>query len=395
MSTVWRRRIKSRSRGSGVLPAALFVVTAMSCLTTGWFVPDQLLVWPGVLLGLAAAVALVWRRRRPLAVLAVTALCTMGMGALGFLLTPFIMGPLLAAQYCVALSRGRSTTWYSASAAAAGMGVAGLGLTPSLRGSMFIVFINPVGWVLLTAAFGSYVRVRREYAAARVEHQEREREELARHRVVQERMRIARELHDVVAHHLALANAQAGTAARLARSDPAQAVEILEHLSGTTAEAMREMKRTVGLLRQESDTSQDLLPAPGLEQLPDLLDTCVEAGLKVSVEVHGEPRVLHPGLNLTAYRIVQEALTNVTKHAATGTARVRLAYTLSDLTITVANDGSPRDAICQRRNERGFGLVGMGERVFAAGGSFHAGPRPQGGFEVFCSLPLNDERSAP
>ncbi|MFF0225803.1 sensor histidine kinase [Streptomyces sp. NPDC004629] len=397
MSTAWRRRTTSRSRTSGIaLPAALFVVTAVSCLTTAWFLPDSLSMWPSVLLSLAASAALWWRHRRPLTVLAVTALCTMTLGALGFLLTPLVMGPLLAALYSVALRTGRSTTWYSASAAAAGMGLAGLGLTPSLRGSMFVVFINPVGWVLLTAAFGSYARVRREYAAARAEHQEREREELARHHVVQERMRIARELHDVVAHHLALANAQAGTAAHLARSNLAQAVEMLEHLSGTTAQALREMKRTVGLLRQDGDTPDDLLPAPGLEHLPGLLDTCAEAGLDVSVEVRGEPRVLHPGLNLTAYRIVQEALTNVTKHAASATARLRLTYTPSDLTIAVTDDGSPRGgAVRRRRTERGFGLVGMGERALAAGGSFRAGPRPQGGFEVLCSLPLNDdERSA-
>jgi signal transduction histidine kinase len=304
----------------------------------------------------------------------------------------------LTAQYSVSLRTDRLTTWYSASAAATGMVLAGWGLSSSVRHSLIIAFANPAGWVLLTAAFGSYVRVRREYAAARAEHMEREREELARHRVVQERMRIARELHDVVAHHLALANAQAGTAAHLARSDPARAMEMLEQLSGTTAEALREMKRTVGLLRQDTDASDERVPAPGLEQLPDLVAGCAEAGLDVSVEVEGDPRLLNAGLDLTAFRIVQEALTNVTKHASTPRARVRLVYTSHHLSVAVTNDAAPHGRALPSRTDRGFGLVGMRERVLAAGGDFRAGPRAQGGFEVICSLPLNnndDERPAP
>lgn len=405
MRTVRRHWATSDSRAFGIaIPAALFVVTAGGCLVTGWVVSEPLALWPGLLLGFAASAVLHWRHRHPSAVMVVTTLCTMAMGALGFLLTPLLMGPLLVAQYSFTLRTDRRVSWYSASAAAVGMILAGLGLTSSLRHSLVIAFVNPAGWVLLTAAFGGYVRVRREYAAARAEHMEREREELARHRVVQERMRIARELHDVVAHHLALANAQAGTAAHLARSDPARAMEMLEHLSGTTAEALREMKRTVGLLRQDTDTSDELVPAPGLGQLPDLVATCAEAGLDVSVEVEGEPCVLNAGLDLTAYRILQEALTNVTKHAATPSARVRLAYTPYHLTLTVTNDAAPHaDAAPQAdvtppRADRGFGLVGMRERALAAGGSFRAGPRAHGGFEVLCSLPLNsndDERSAP
>ncbi|MFD5450567.1 sensor histidine kinase [Streptomyces sp. NPDC003470] len=398
METAWRHRPGYRSRTLGTaVPAGLVLVTAAGCLATGWLVSAPLAQWPGFLLSLVAGTALHWRHRHPLPVLAVTTLCTVAMGAVGFLLTPIIMGPLLVAQYSVTLRRHRRTAWLSASITAASMIVAGLGigLGAGLRHSLIIAFINPAGWVLLTAAFGSYVRVRREYAAARAEHMEREREELARHRVVQERMRIARELHDVVAHHLALANAQAGTAAHLARSNPDRAVEMLENLSGTTAEALREMKRTVGLLRQDTDTSEELGPAPGLDQLPDLVTTCSEAGLDVRVEVRGEPRALHPGLDLTAYRIVQEALTNVAKHAATSRARVRLAYTAHDLTVAVTNDADPRAGAAPRRAERGFGLAGMRERVLAAGGSFRAGPRARGGFEVLCSLPLNDdERSA-
>jgi signal transduction histidine kinase len=398
MRTTWRRWTGNEPWASGiVVPAALFLVTTAGCFVTGWLVSESLPLWPAVLLSFVACAAVRWRHRHASAVMAVTTLCTVGLGALGYLLTPLLMGPLLTAQYSVSLRTDRKATRTSVSAATAGIVLTGVWGTSSLQHSMILAVVNPAGWVLLTAAFGSYVRVRREYAAARAEHIEREREELARHRVVQERMRIARELHDVVAHHLTLANAQATTAAHLAQSNPAQAIDMLNHLSGTTAEALREMKRTVGLLRQDTDTSDELAPAPGLEQLPDLIATCSEAGLDVSVEVEGRPRPLNPGLGLTAYRIIQEALTNATKYAATPAARVRLVYTSSDLTLLIANDTPQYGDASPPPSQRGFGLVGMRERALAAGGTFRAGHSGQGGFEVFCSLPLNndDERPAP
>jgi signal transduction histidine kinase len=269
------------------------------------------------------------------------------------------------------------------------MAVSGLFLT-TFQHALILSSINPAAWVLMVAAFGSYVRVRREYAAARAEHAAQEREEEARRRVIEERMRIARELHDVVAHHLALANAQAGTAAHLAVSNPEQAFEIVARLPETTAAALRELKATVGLLRQDTDPDDEIAPAPGLGQLPDLVRTCSAAGLDVAVAVEGEPRRLTPGLDLTAYRIIQEALTNVTKHAVTRAARVRLAYTPHHLTLTITNDAPDIHGTAARRSpaESGFGLLGMRERALSTGGTFHAGPR-DGGFEVTCALPLN------
>ncbi|MGV9941099.1 sensor histidine kinase [Streptomyces sp. NPDC003401] len=398
MRTIWQRWAGSGPGTSGiVVPAVLFLVTAVGSLVTGWLLSEPLALWPAVVLSFVACAAVRWRHRHTSAVMAVTTLCTVGLGLLGYLLTPLLMGPLLIALYSVSLRTDRRATGISVSAATAGVVLAGLWGTSSLQHSIILAVVNPAGWVLLTAAFGSYVRVRREYAAARAEHIEREREELARHRVVQERMRIARELHDVVAHHLALANAQATTAAHLARSNPLQAIDMLEHLSATTAEALREMKRTVGLLRQDTDTSDDLTPAPGLGQLPDLIATCSEAGLDVSVEAEGRPRPLNPGLDLTAYRIIQEALTNATKYAVTPTARVRLVYTPHGLTLLVANDTAPYGDAPAPPSPPGFGLIGMRERALAAGGTFRAGHSGRGGFEVFCSLPLDndDERPAP
>ncbi|WVO35991.1 histidine kinase [Streptomyces sp. FXJ1.172] len=204
-------------------------------------------------------------------------------------------------------------------------------------------------------------------------------------------MRIARELHDVVAHHLTLADAQAATAAHLARTHPGQALDMIGMLPQTTSAALRELKATVGLLRQDtdSDTGDGLAPAPGLRDLPGLVDACATAGLAVTVTVDGKPRGLTPVLDLTAYRIVQEALTNVSKHAVTPTARVRLAYTPHHLTVTVTNDTGPRRPATSGALKGGFGLVSMRERATAVGGTFHAGHRPRGGFEVDCTLPLD------
>jgi signal transduction histidine kinase len=215
--------------------------------------------------------------------------------------------------------------------------------------------------------------------------------------VIQERMRIARELHDVVAHHLTLANAQAGTAAHLSRTDPDQAFEIMAKLPDTTAAALRELKATVGLLREDTDTADDVSPAPGLRQVPALVDACSAAGLEVTVTVEGQPRRLTPGLDLTAYRVIQEALTNVTKHAATRTAQVRLAFTPHYLTLTITNETAPDRPVTAPGSGRGFGLLGMRERALSTGGTFSAGRRPQGGFEVACSLLLSspDESAAP
>nr|WP_309049207.1 histidine kinase [Streptomyces sp.] len=353
-------------------------------LTRAVAAEEPLVLWPGLMLSVLACAALLRRRSHPLLVLLVTTVCIMTEGFLGYLMTPLLMGPMLLAQYTVSLRPDRRTTWYTALAAAAGIALVGF-ITTDFPHEWIIGLVNPAAWVLMVASFGSYVRVRREYAVARADHAAQERDEEARRRVIQERMRIARELHDVVAHHLALANAQAGTAAHLARTRPDQAIAMIEKLPEVTAAALRELKATVGLLRQDTD-SQELAPAPGLDQLPQLVETCASAGLDVSVSTEGQPQALTPGLDLTAYRIVQEALTNVTKHAATPSARVRLDYTAHYLTLTITNEaGSPPSAAAA---SRGFGLLGMRERALSAGGTFHAGPRPGGGFEVACALPL-------
>ena len=200
-------------------------------------------------------------------------------------------------------------------------------------------------------------------------------------------MRIARELHDVVAHHLALANAQAGTVAHLIRTHPVQAETILVDLTGTTSTALREMKAAVGLLRQADDQQAALDPPPGVGQLPDLVASFASAGLTVTITTEGPAQPISTGTDLTAYRIVQEALTNVAKHAATGSADVHLTYLPDRLGITIVNDAGGTPPAAARGP--GYGLIGMRERAMSVGGSLRADRRPAGGFEVTAELPLH------
>jgi signal transduction histidine kinase len=254
---------------------------------------------------------------------------------------------------------------------------------------------------LVAGVLGHSVRNRRAYLAAveeRARRAEESRDSEARRRVAEERLRIARELHDLVAHQITLANAQATVAAHLFDARPEQTRKSLEELVGTTADALDDLRATVGLLRQAGDAPASAEPAPGLSRLPALLDSFRRAGLVVSVHQEGTARPLPPGVDLTAYRIVQEALTNVTKHAGTGSARVHLAWNRDRVTITVADDGESArtappvstgpSASTAADRPPGYGLIGMRERATAVGGHLSAGRRPEGGFLVSTRLPL-------
>jgi signal transduction histidine kinase len=251
---------------------------------------------------------------------------------------------------------------------------------------------GPSLWLLLPAALGAEAHLRLAYTdavRARAEHAERTREEEARHRVAEERMRIARDLHDVVAHHLALANAQATTVAHLMDRDPGTARAMAGDLGGTISAALRELKATVGLLRQSDDPQAPLEPAPGLGQLPDLAAAFRAAGHAVTVTTDGDPQPLSAGVDLTAFRIIQEALTNVAKHAPASEAHVRIDYAPRLLRLTITNDtGSPRPTA----GGTGYGLIGMRERATSLDGRLHAGPRPGGGFDVVAELPLHPDK---
>lgn len=352
--------------------------------------PDAM--WPTIGYGaLACAVLMGWQRTRPRTTTVVTAGCVAGACALGHLLTPLLLGPLMLALYRLGVLTRRSTVRRFYFLALALVIPAALFLDP-LPHPWPMKVISPFAWLMLPVALGNAVRLGIAYVSAvqqRAEFAERSRESEARQRVVEERVRIARELHDVVAHHLTLANAQAGTAAHLARTHPEQVAEILGGLSGTTASALRELKATVGLLREDDGPDAPLGPAPGLHRLDELTSACAAAGLEVHVACEGTPRPLTPGVDLTAFRIVQEALTNVTKHAGARSAHVRLRYGIDHITLTVSDDGPGGAPPPEPPHAQGFGLMGMRERALSVGGSLlRAGHRPEGGFEVTTRLPL-------
>ena len=352
-----------------------------------------------IVMGVACLV-LFAHRSRPRTVTVVNAVCIVTATALEYVLTPLLLAPVMAATYWLTTRTGLRTARLYALTTVVALVVTSAVFDPSFASSPVPRSIGYCFWLLLPLAAGSMTRLRRAYVAsvqARAEHAERTREEEARLRVTEERMRIARELHDVVAHHLALANAQAGTAAHFALTDPPRTKKILTGLTGTTSSALRELKAMLGLLRHDGGPAAAALdPSPGLARLPELVSTCAVAGLTVTVTTSGEPRPLTPGVDLTAYRIVQEALTNATKHAATGSAHVRLAYAESRLRITVTNGEPPGTAkVPTAAPGRGFGIMGMRERAHTVGGEFHAGPRPGGGFEVATSLPLSPAAPEP
>ncbi|MBB5933650.1 sensor histidine kinase [Streptomyces zagrosensis] len=350
---------------------------------------------PGLGIAAAACLALLWRRRHPGAVVAFTTLCASITGGLGYLITPIVLLPVLVALYELTVRAPQRTARLCCVAVIAVVVFASLRSEQNDQ-SWKERAIPPAFSIVLSAVQGSAVRARRAYLDAvhtRAEHAERTREEEARQRVAEERVRIARELHDVVAHHMALANAQAGTAAHLTRTRPEQAAKILVELTSTTASALRELQATVGLLRQPDDPddpddhAEPLEPAPGLGRLPELVSAFAAAGLQVTVTVDGEQRPLSPGVDLTAFRIVQEALTNVAKHAAASAAQVRLAYAHDRLTLTVSDNGGT--APQPPAPGSGFGLIGMRERARSAGGHFQAGHRLEGGFAVTAELPIH------
>ncbi|MGW1712203.1 sensor histidine kinase [Streptomyces sp. NPDC002156] len=364
---------------------------------------------PGALLTGVSCVALLWYRCLPRTTVVVTVLCATAMAGIGHVLSVLLLGPLMVALHSLALRTDRRTANLFTLGGIVLLVGAGLFVGPA--GEPLILKLGgPAAWLLLPTSLGTVTRLRGawlEAVQARAEHAERTREEEALRRVAEERMRIARDLHDVVAHHLVLANLQAGAVAGRLPDRPDEAARIVADLTGTTASALRELKATVGLLRQSDDRDRPDLPTeptPGLARLPELAASFEHAGLKVAVTVEGEPWPLPAGADVTAYRIAQEALTNVTKHAAARTAEVRLTYSPASVVLAVTDDGpgkqpragvgtsagAPPNSPCP---SGGYGLIGMRERAHSVGGNFRAEPRREGGFGVVAELPLRSEET--
>jgi signal transduction histidine kinase len=223
---------------------------------------------------------------------------------------------------------------------------------------------------------------------------ERAREELARRAVSEERLRIARELHDIVAHGMSIIAVQSGVGAHVLDSQPEEARKALSAIEVTSRQALVEMRRLLGVLRQEAEPRGSLAPAPGLAEIDGLAAEVAKAGVRVEVHIEGSRPDLPLGLDLSAYRIVQEALTNVVKHAGPASARVHIRYGGGEVAIEVLDDGLGAAAAATGdagAPQVGHGVVGMRERAALYGGALEAGPLAGGGFRVAARLPL-DER---
>jgi signal transduction histidine kinase len=238
------------------------------------------------------------------------------------------------------------------------------------------------GW-LVSAAVGVFGFVQwqahlRE-VERRAEQAERTRDEVARRRAVEERLRIARELHDSLTHSISVIKVQAGVAAHLARKNGEEPSDALLAIQEASSDAVRELRSTLDVLRRQD------VNGSGLDQLPALLERARSSGVPTTCTVLGDRRPLPPAVDQAAYRVVQEALTNVTRHAGTATASVQIRYDVRTLTVSVDDDG----AGSQRPPVPGYGLIGMRERVTALGGSLRAEPGTSGGFTVLAELPMN------
>ncbi|MGW1996034.1 sensor histidine kinase [Embleya sp. NPDC001921] len=390
-------RLWARRRPRSVDAALAVTLSGITIVSTAMGQPPRITQWPPLPAVVVAAVSSAFflaHRRFPRLTVVGTTGCSAALGAMGASLGyPFsstVTGTAMAALYSLARRTDRPTT--GRYTAACGLVLLAASVLWAPNGAhMRSEQVGLVGFVLVSSAVADSARSRRDYIAAveaRAELAERTREDEARLRVSAERIRIARELHDVVAHHITLAHAQAATADYLLSTKPDQARLARRNLTATLASALQELRATVGLLRQTGDETAPLDPAPGLARLPALLASFGHAGLTVRLTRDGRRQALSPRVDLTAYRIVQEALTNVTKHAHTATASVHLTHTGRLLTITITDDGRRRTT----NNAAGYGLIGMRERARAVGGRLRARPRSDVGFEVIVELPAAASR---
>ncbi|MDL4777024.1 MULTISPECIES: sensor histidine kinase [Thermomonosporaceae] len=346
----------------------------------------------GVLIVLVTG-ALVFRQRFPMSVLLFVIVGELLVTARDY--PPSIPGVVafLVAVYSVAVHRGLAHSALGGLLAFVYF-VASLLLLPV--GMSVLVLATDCALVAGVWALGRNLRLRRTYFAE-LEHRaarlERARGSDARAARIEERSRIARELHDVVAHHVSVMTVQAGAARRIIDRDPGSAREAMSTIEEVGRTALSEMRRIVGVLRTDRDTEaagRELAPQPGLGDLGELLDHVRETGLAVQLWIEGEARTPSPGVDVAAFRLIQEALTNTLKHAGSqARAWVRLYYTDADLTVEIEDDGrGTATIIADNEDNPGHGLVGMYERVALYGGELRIGPRVGGGFGVRARFPL-------
>ena len=345
-------------------------------------------------LTLLLVVPVVFRRRAPVAAFAVA----VAAGAVQVLLTQ--VGPsasdlaIVVLLYTLAAYRPRRESVVGLLICLLGGAIAAAAFRPVQAPMVERLFIGAVtfgGTALIAWVFGDSMRYRRAYYVAleeRAARLEAERDAQAKISAAAERARIARELHDVIAHNVSVMVVQADGASYALRTDPERARQALAAISGTGRQALAEMRRLLGVLRA-GDSGADLAPQPGLDQVRELLDQARAAGLSVSLTMEGTPRPLSEGAELAAYRVVQESLTNTRKHGGLlAAAAVTLRYEPDGLMVQVTDDGRGDPAPGGGSGQgHGLGLTGMRERIEMYGGTVRAGPLPSGGYQVEARLP--------
>jgi signal transduction histidine kinase len=370
-----------------VLVVALLVVVEATAVTK---LEGSSSRWLLVILGVVALVPLAWRRRSPLVVWAVSGCATFAALAVHGSPGPLALGPLIA-LYTVATISPRPVSLAAGVTTLVGVTIGVAVGGPHRLGWQAFVF--PAVVVAACWLVGDNLRVRRTYVAeleAKARRADDDRAETSARAASEERARIARELHDVVVHHVSVIAVQAGAARMRSEHDPglSATAPAWAAVEAAARQALSELRQLLGILRHDGEPAA-LAPPPGLDQLDPLLAEVRRTGLPVSVRVEGDPYRLPPAVDLSAYRIVQEALTNALKHGRARPTTVCLRYGVEDIEIDVTNQG-PTPTMPLPHPGVGHGLVGMRERVSMFGGVFRAGPRPEGGFEVKARIPVTD-----
>jgi len=396
--------LRARPRLVDVLFAALMGLIALAELsgevaTEQTREADQL----GVILVVVAAASLAWRRAAPIRVLAFVVALSCVFYARDY--GSFMVAVGLTSIYAVAAHESnRRTAWVALSAAWVVLfGVASFTLLDGIDGYRWASALSMTTSIGATILAGTVIRNKDEIFAdtkERAERAEADRKAEAERAVTRERLRIAREMHDVVAHGMSLITVQAAAAREIVATRPDDAARLMHSVETTGRDALAEMRRMLGVLRNDEPVDsaaehRELTPQPSLDDLGTIIANCTQAGTPTELSISGDPRPLSPGVELAAFRTVQEALTNVVKHGGdAATATVGLRYDADALQIKICDTG--RGAVSGlSRGGSGHGLIGMRERIEIYGGSLTAGPRPGGGYAVTASLPINATAGRP
>ena len=386
-----RRQELIQDLGLGVALAAVNVVSLLP------YRAQLHPLWLALALVAAQGLPLTWRRSRPVGIGLVIGAARVAYDKLGFGFAPFPLGPAIA-FYTVIDRRGPAWRWGACVLVAAGIAVSEASpgqAQPYNTIFQVTIFVTAAAAALLSRAKRASIRA----AQSRADRAEAELDRQSSQAAERERTRIARELHDVVAHHVSLIAVQAEAATSLLPGRPAEARRSVEIIGDTARQALTELRRLLGVLRRPSERPETA-PSASLGQLGDVLDQIRRAGLPVDLEIAGTPGPLAPGVDLTAYRIIQEALTNTIRHANATRAAVRLIYEPGYITVSITDSGRQGNGLSPAAGDvtgtgrpgspltgAGLGLAGIAERVASCGGNLTVGPTQADGFAVTARLP--------